>query len=190
VRPVLPLTALYMDFQSRHCYRVWRWLGLLPDREHVEVRPYSVELAGSGEESPWERGPSGAGLELLALAEYAREHGSAVHHRFVDAAFGAVHEEDDDTSGLETWLALGNRLELDMDTFTADTDRWRAEVTLWHTEAADELGVTAVPTLVFAEAYPLYVRLVSDVQDTDGARQLLGQIAELVRQPIGEVRRP
>jgi hypothetical protein len=33
------LAAVYVDFQSAACYRVWRWLGACGLREHIDVRP-------------------------------------------------------------------------------------------------------------------------------------------------------
>jgi hypothetical protein len=186
---VLPLTALYVDFQSVRCERAWRWLSLLPERAHVEVRPFSLDGGDGGDRGPWDRKtPSSAGLELLALGELARERGHAAHLAFVDAAFAAVHGGDADISSLEAWLALGAKLGLDLDAFTADSERWRAEVGLWHEEAKDELGVTAVPTLVFGER-AMYVALEADVDDPPRARRLLDALAELAEQPLGQVRR-
>jgi predicted DsbA family dithiol-disulfide isomerase len=186
---VIPLTALYIDFQSIRCKRAWRWLSLLPERAQVEVRPFSLDSGDGGDSGPWDRKtPSSAGLELLALGELARERGQAAHLAFVDAAFAAVHDSDADVSSFEAWLALGTQLDLDLDAFTADSERWRAEVGLWHEEAKDELGVSAVPALVFGER-ALYLALEGDVRDQEGARRLLDALAELAEQPVGQVRR-
>jgi hypothetical protein len=184
------LNAVYVDFQSRDCYRVWCWLSLLPEVDKVEVRPFSLDAATKGEPSPWERQATGsAGLELLALGELAREAGAATHHRFVHEAFRLVHEEVPDRSGLEAWLALGSRLGLDLDRFTADSERWRAEVGLWHAEGIDELGVSRVPSLVFGEHRALYVKLLHDVDDAEAAARLLADLADLAAHPVEEIRR-
>lgn len=184
------LTAVYVDFQSRDCYRVWRWVGLLPGGDKVDVRPFSLDALRVGDSSPWEREDTGsAGLELLALGELAREAGPDLHHRFVDEAFRLVHEEAAERSGLEAWLALGTRLGLDLDAFTADSERWRAEVGLWHAEAADEHGIGRLPTLLFGDRHALYVKLVRDVTDTAAAQRLLDDLSDLVGHPVGEVQR-
>lgn len=184
------LTALYVDFQSQDCYRVWCWLSLLPESDKLEVRPFSLDAVRQGDAGPWERQSTGsAGLELLALGELAREAGAETHHRFVDEAFRMVHEEVADRSGLEAWLALGSRLGLDLDAFTADSERWRAEVGLWHAEAVDDLGVARVPSLVFGDSHALYIKLVTDVGETDAARRLLDDLTDLAAHPVDEIRR-
>lgn len=184
------LTACYIDLECAHSYRVWRWLTVMPEvRSTIQVRPFSLETHKAEGRGPWDRTRQSSGLELLALAELAREGGVAAHHAFVDAAFAAVHDEGADATVLETWLELGTSAGLNMDAFTADTERWRAEVGLWHEEARDELGVMGVPTLVFDDRHALFVRLDSDVVDHDAAVGLLEDLAHLSGQPVDEVRR-
>lgn len=179
------LTAIYVDFQCPYSYRAWRWLSLLPERAAVEIRPYSLD----GDDNPWDREQPSTGLELLALGELARETGRDVHLAFVDAAFAAVHDHDTDASSLEAWLALGSRVGLDLDAFTADAERWRAEVGLWHQEARDECGVFGVPTMVWDGEHALFVKLVEEVPDEAAGRRLFADLADLVEQPVKEVKR-
>lgn len=186
---VANLTALYVDFQDPASYRAWRWLALLEDREGVEVRPYSLDSRNGEPVSPWESDSPSWALELLALGECARDAGRAVHERFVDAAFESVHAHGADPGGPETWLRLGTEVGLDLDGYTSQGDRWRAEVGLWHREAADELGVTGVPTLVFDDHYALRMVLADEVVDTASARRLLANLADLAVQPVTEIRR-
>jgi 2-hydroxychromene-2-carboxylate isomerase len=182
------LTAIYIDFQSPASYRAWRWLSLLPVRETVEVRPFSLDT-GAAAGGPWDREtPSSAGLELLALGELARETGRECHLRFVDRAFAAVHDVETDMSSLESWLALGSALGLDLDSFTADSERWRAEVGLWHEEAKDEYGILGVPSLVFGDS-AVFVDLDRPVTDEQAAQRLLDDLADLSQQPVVQVRR-
>lgn len=178
-------SALYVDFQDPFSYRAWKWLSFLPERSRVEVRPYSLD----GESNPWDREQPSTGLELLALGELARDAGPDVHLAYIDAAFAAVHDHDADSSSVEAWLALGSKVGLDLDAFTADAERWRAEVGLWHQEARDECGVFDVPTIVWDGEHALFVRLAGDVADEPCARRLLGALAELCEAPITEVRR-
>jgi predicted DsbA family dithiol-disulfide isomerase len=183
------LSAIYIDFQSPASYRVWRWVSLLPVRESIDVRPYSMDTAGEAATGPWDRStPSSAGLELLALGELAREAGRDCHLRFVDRAFAAVHEAESDMSSLESWLALGSGLGLDLDAFTADSERWRAEVGLWHEEAKDEYGVMGVPSLVFGDS-ALLIDMDRPITDAAAARRLLEDLADLSQQPVVAVRR-
>jgi hypothetical protein len=187
---VRTLTAVYVDFQSQDCYRVWRWLCLLPEGDKVDIRPYSLDAVRLGDPGPWERKDTGsAGLELLALGELARDTGPELHRRFVGEAFRLVHEEAGERSGLEAWLALGTRLGLDLDAFTADSERWRAEVGLWHAEAADELGIARLPSLLFGDRHALYVKLLRDITDAEAAQRLLDDLSDLVVHPVGEVQR-
>lgn len=181
------LTAIYLDFQDPFSYRAWKWLSLLPERAGVEARPYSLDA----ESNPWDREQPSTGLELLALAELARETSPEVHAAFIDAAFAAVHDHDADAdaSSVEAWLALGSKVGLDLDAFTADAERWRAEVGLWHQEARDECGVSGVPTTVWDGTCGLYLRLAGDVADERSARRLLQALAQLVAAPVAEVRR-
>lgn len=179
------LTAVYVDFQDPYSYRAWRWLSWLPERRTVEVRPYSLD----GDSNPWDRDQPSTGLELLALGELARETGQDVHLAFIDAAFAAVHDHDADSSSVEAWLALGSKVGLDLDRFTADAERWRAEVGLWHQEARDECGVFGVPTTVWDGEHALYLRLDHDVAGEKAARRLLADLADLVTQPVEEIRR-
>lgn len=179
------LTAIYIDFQCPFSYRAWRWLSMLPERTRVEVRPYSLD----GDSNPWDRDQPSTGLELLALGELARETSHDMHLAFVDAAFAAVHDHEADASSVEAWLALGSKVGLDLDAFTADAERWRAEVGLWHQEARDELGVFDVPTTVWDHDHALYVKLAEDVADRAAADRLLSDLQDLAFQPIKEVRR-
>lgn len=181
------LTAVYVDFQDAACYRVWRWLAHLTVA--VEVRPFSLDSVDGQRSSPWEVACPTWALELLALGECAREGGASVHRRFVDAAFALVHEGTADPSEPEAWLRLGTELGVDLERFTGEGDRWRAEVGLWHREAADELGVAGVPTLVFDEGRALRLVLAEEVQGPAAARRLLDDLADLVGQPVAEIHR-
>lgn len=179
------MTAIYLDFQDPFSYRAWKWLSRLPERSTVEVRPYSMD----GDSNPWDREQPSTGLELLALGELARETGHDTHLAFIDAAFAAVHDHEADASSVEAWLALGSRVGLDLDAFTADAERWRAEVGLWHQEARDECGVFSAPTTVWDGERGLYLKLGGDVPDERAARRLLAVLADLVTQSVEEVRR-
>ncbi|HUH07839.1 MAG TPA: hypothetical protein VML96_08530 [Egibacteraceae bacterium] len=184
------LTAIYVDFQDLDSYRAWRWLSLLPERETVEVRPYSLDTDDQGERrSPWDRSMPTWGVELLALGEAARDLGKDVHLAFVDAAFAAAHDSSLDPASPEAWLALAADAGLDLETFIADGERWRAEVGLWHQEAEDELGVRGVPCMVFDDANALYVKLERDVDGPAAGERLLTDLADLAQQPVEEVRR-
>lgn len=185
------ITALYVDFQCPASYRAWRWLSLLSLREHVEVRPYSLDsdTADGAPTSPWDRTTPAWGLELLALGELARGAGAERHLAYVDAAFETVHERLDDPSSPEAVLALASRSGLDLEAFAADGERWRAEVGLWHREAEDELGVTGVPSVVFDDEHCLLVALEEDVTEPEAARRLLTDLCDLSEQPISEVRK-
>lgn len=183
------LTAVYLDYQDETCYRVWRWLSLLPQRHTVDLRPYSLEREEGGSQNPWDRTTPSWSVELLALGELARETGREAHECFADAAFAAVHDHGADLSSMEGWLEIGAQAGLDLDAYSADSERWRAEVGLWHQEAEDDLGVTGVPSLVFDSESALFVRLDHDVPDREAARRLLDDLADLAGQPVEEVRR-
>jgi hypothetical protein len=178
------LTALYVDYQDSSCYRVWRWLSLLPERDTIDVRPFSVDAGRS-----WDRRSETSGLELLALGELARETSRQAHRRFVTAAFAAVHDESGQMTATETWLKLGAEAGLDLEGFTDDSERWRAEVGLWQAEAEDEFGIREVPALVFDGRRALVIRLSAEVRDAAAARSLLDRLAALADQPIASVRR-
>ena len=183
------LTAIYLDFQSPASYRAWRWLSLLPERATVDVRPYSTDPENGVRRNPWDRTKSSAGLELLALGEFARGAGRETHLRFVDAAFAAVHDQGADLSSMEGWLEIGAEAGLDLQRYSSDSDRWRAEVGLWHQEAEDELNISRVPSLVFDERHALFVKLDKDLSDVTAARRLLADLADLAALPVDEVRR-
>lgn len=181
------LTALYVDFLQPDSHRVWRWLSLLPERDLLQVRPFLVDT-GAGEGRPWDRETPSAGLELLAMAELARDRGPGAHLHFVDAVFAAVHRTGLDLARPEAWLAFATDAGLDLDAFTRDGDRWRAEVGLWHAEAEDDLGVRAVPALVFDEEDAVLVRLGSQVDDAGAARRLLDAVTAFDELSVAEVR--
>ena len=182
------LQAVYIDFGDHNSYRVWRWLSKLPERGTVEIRPFWAGATIS-EPDPWDRTSPSWSLELLALAELARETGRDIHECFVDAAFAAVYDSGADLSEFQGWLEIGAEAGLDLDTYTRESDRWRAEVGLWHSEARDDLGVTRVPSLVFDDDRVLFVALDHDVEDTAAAQRLLADLTDLAVQPVGEVRR-
>ncbi len=71
----------------------------------------------------------------------------------------------------------------------ADSERWRAEVGLWHQETEDELGITGVPSLVFDDERTLFVRIEQPIADVSAARRLLADLTDLAAQPMEEVRR-
>ncbi|HVM21039.1 MAG TPA: hypothetical protein VM307_13860 [Egibacteraceae bacterium] len=182
------LTAVYLDFSDHGSYRVWRWLSLLPERHTVDIRPFWTGVTAD-EPNPWDRVTPSWSLELLALAELARETGRDRHECFVDAAFAAVYDAGADLSDFQGWLEIGAEAGLDLTRYTTDSDQWRAEVGLWHSEARDDLGVTGVPSLVFDDDRVLFVKLDHDVADPAAAQRLLADLADLARQPVGEVRR-
>lgn len=181
------LTALYVDFLEPDCHRVWRWLSLLPERETMQVRPFLVDT-GPGDPRPWDRDTPSAGLELLAMAELARDAGHEAHLTFVDAVFDAVHGTGLDLGRPEAWLAFATDAGLDLDAFTRDGDRWRAEVGLWHAEAEDDLGVRSAPTLVFDDEDAVLVRLGAEVDGAVAARRLLDALTALDELSVTEVR--
>lgn len=183
------LHAVYLDFQDRHSYRAWRWLSLLPQRASVEVRPYLLDAEDGAPCSPWDRTEPTWALDLLALGELARDTGPGQLLAYVDAAFDTIHGSGQDPSSPEAFLELASTVGLELDRFAADSERWRAEVGLWHREAEDELGVTAVPCLVFDDGTTLLVRLGAEVPDSAAARRLLADLADLAEQPVVEVRR-
>lgn len=185
------LTAVYMDFQCAASYRVWRWLGVCGLRDVTDIRPYSLDTDDGEPTNPWDRTTPSLGVELLALAEFARDVSADAHRAFVDCAFALLHGDEpvDDPSSAEAMLLLGSAAGLDLDRWTEDSERWRAEVGLYHCEGEDELGVHGVPSLVFDEEHALLVRLAEDVTDSDAAHRLLGDLADLAVQPIAEVRK-
>jgi hypothetical protein len=181
------LTACYVDYQCPASYRAWRWLDLLG--LDVEFRPYSLDSEDGQIVSPWDRTTPAWGVELLALGEFAREAGPQAHARYVRAAFELVHDGEEEIPSPECWLALGAAADLDLTRFNADSDRWRAEVGLWHTEGEDELGIDGVPTLVFDGVHALRVTLDADIADVEAGRRLLADLADLAGQPVAEVRK-
>ena len=184
------LTAVYLDFSDPGSYRVWRWLSQLEVRSSVEVRPYSLDCEADDDCNPWDRTEPSWSIELLALHELARETSRETEECFIDAAFAAVHDAGADLSDMEGWLQIGAEAGLDLHAYASDSDRWRAEVGLWHQEAEDDLKVAGVPTVVFNDDRPLLVRLDHDIDDADAARRLLDDLADLAAQPVEEVRRP
>lgn len=183
------LTAVYMDFQCAASYRVWRWLGVLGLQEVTDIRPYSLDSDDGEPTNPWDRTTPAFGVELLALAEFARDAGPVTHRAFVDAAFALVHDEERDASSPESMLLLGAAAGLDLDRWTADSERWRAEVGLYHCEGEDDLGVGGVPSLVFDDEHALLVTLAEDVLEPDAARRLFADLTDLAVQPVAEVRK-
>ena len=181
-------TALYVDFTSVHSYRAWRWLSLLEERDAIQLRPYLAESDQGEQRVPWDRRTPSLGLELLALGELARDKGGEAFDRYVEAAFAAAHRSGADLGRPEAWLALATEAGLDLDAFAREGERWRAEVGLWHAEAQDELGVAAVPSLVFDDEVAVLVRLGADVPDAGAARRLLSALAELASLDVVEVR--
>lgn len=183
------LSAVYVDYADPASFRVWRWLCLMHELRTVEIRPYSLEQDERGATNPWDRTTPSWSVELLALGELARSAGPEVFARYVEAAFGAVHADRRDLSSMEGWLAMGAEAGIDLDAYTDDSERWRAEVGLWHQEAEDDLGVSRVPALVFDGTRALYVRLDREVTDAASARRLLSDLDDLSSQPVTEVRR-
>lgn len=183
------LTAVYLDFADIQSYRVWRWLSLLPARAIVEVRPFA---AAGGIIEPWEADEHTWALDVLALGELARDQGREAHLAYIDAAFAALHDKADhtDPTNLEAFLELGTDVGLDLERFTDDGDRWRAEVGLWHREAQDDHGVDGVPTLMFGDEHVLRVLLEGDVEDPTDAARLLADLTDLAHQPVAGIYRP
>jgi predicted DsbA family dithiol-disulfide isomerase len=181
------LTAVYLDFQDAQCYRVWRWLSLLPVHRRIEIRPF----ASAGGVEPWDADEPTWALDVLALGELARDRGHEAHLAFVDTAFATLHARDQradaDPTNLETFLELGAGVGLDLTRFTEESDRWRAEVGLWHREAEDDLGVEGVPALVFDDAHALRITLDGEVTDPASAAQLLAGLSRLAEQPVVHV---
>ena len=185
------IIGLYVDFQSVSCFRAWRWLQAAGLHREITIRPYSQDsddaVASDEPASPWDRRTPAWGVELLALGELARESGPDRHVRFVEAAFSSVHESEGDPSSPEAVLALAAAAALDLESFASDSDRWRAEVGLWHREAEDELGVRGVPALLFDNGAVLRIDLDQAVTDPTAAHRLVTDLADLAGQPVSSV---
>lgn len=183
------LNAVYIDFQCESSYRVWRWIDVLGLHDVTDVRPYSLDTDDGEPTNPWDRTTPSFGVELLALGEFARDIGPQTHRAYVGAAFALIHDTDRDPSSAESLLVLGAAAGLDLDRWADDSERWRAEVGLYHCEGEDELGVRGVPSLVFDDAHALFVTLEADITDEAAAARLLADLSDLVHQPVIEVRR-
>lgn len=186
------LTAVYLDLQCPYSLRAWRWLGALPPAHApgpaVDVRPY-WRSAGGSRVQPWDAEEPSWTLDLLALGEFAREQGGRAHQDYVGTALHAVHVEKLDVSTPEGLGALASRASLDLTAFTAERERWRAEVGLHHREAEDDFGVFETPTLIFDDDRAVLVRLDDDVEGPSAARELLDQVADLTGHLVPELRR-
>lgn len=180
------LTAVYLDLQCKASLRVWRWLTALPGGT-ADVRPY-WQSPGQPRLQPWDAEGLSWSLELLALGECARAQGARVHRNYVGVALHAVHVEKLDVSTPVGLGELASRASLDVSAFTAQRERWRAEVGLHHREAEDDFGVFQTPALVFDDDRAVHVRLADDVRPS-GAQQLLDYVADLIRHPLAELRR-
>lgn len=194
------LTAVYLDLHCPYSLRAWRWLVALgsahgpgPASDHapgpaVDARPYWRGVGGPRVQ-PWDAEGRSWTLDVLALGELARERGRRAHHDYVGIALRAVHTEKLDVGtpgGLE---ALASRASLDLTAFTAERERWRAEVGLHHREAEDDFGVFETPTLVFDDDRAVLVRLVDDVRRPSAARALLDDVVDLTGRFIPDLRR-
>jgi hypothetical protein len=186
------LTAVYLDFQSEACYRIWRWLDLVGLREVTDLRPFSLDTDDGEPTNPWDRTTPSFGVELLALAEFARDIGPQTHRAFADAAFALLHDDEAaaaDPASAESLLRLGAEAGLDLDRWAEDSERWRAEVGLYHCEGEDDLNLTGVPSLVFDDEHALQVVLAEEIPDATAAARLLDALCDLLVQPVVEVRR-
>lgn len=185
------IVGLYVDFQSVACLRAWKWLRAAAIHHDVTVRPYSLDTddAVDSDEpaSPWDRKTPAWGVELLAVGELARESGPDTHVRFVEAAFSLVHESDQDPSSPESVLALASAAGLDLQAFADDSERWRAEVGLWHAEAHDELGVRGVPALLFNNGAVMRMELAQAVTDPEAAQRLVSQVEGMAELPVRHI---
>jgi hypothetical protein len=186
---VAELTACYVDYQCPACYRVWRWLACGP---RGRVRPYSLD-SEDGQIEPL--GPHDAGAGVWSCSRSPSSPGITgpdAHARYVDCAFELVHggRTPRRSRARSAGCCSGRRLDLDLDRFNADSERWRAEVGLWHHRGGGRARDPGVPTLVFDDGSALLVTLEEDVTDPDAAQRLLADLADLADQPVAEVRRP
>lgn len=197
---------IFYDYLCPYVYRASRLMAdvqaLLQDDLSVEWRYFPLTQVNNKREgwhiweqpsidSEWNQKRSAVGLRGFWGAEAARQQGETAFRRFHIALLKAVHEEglkiDDDTVRTAARIA-----ELDLERWEqaySDTDlleRVRIDY-----ETARERGIFGVPTFVFPDAEPAYLKLndVVPADEVDAYWQTL--VRAVAEQPLFlEVKRP
>jgi predicted DsbA family dithiol-disulfide isomerase len=164
----------------------------------VQWKTFSLEQQNS-KEGPdfmlWENPdyPS-QGFMALVAAKAAINQGQPSFLKFHRATFKARHEEGKDIGDLEVLKEIALKTDLDLARFERDVARdetWQAAGED-HTESRKKYNVFGVPTLVFEQGKPVYVKLQSIPESREERLSLFELIADMgaERPYLLELKRP
>ena len=131
----------------------------------IQWKTFSLDQQNS-KESPdfmmWESPdyPS-QGFMALVAAKAAKNQGESSFLRFHRATFEARHDDGKDIGDLEVLKEIAEQTDLDLARFEQDVARdetWQAAGEE-HTESKKKYNIFGVPTIVFEQGDPIYVKL-------------------------------
>jgi predicted DsbA family dithiol-disulfide isomerase len=161
----------------------------------IEWRTFSLEqinLPEDGDvEALWATADERRGLLPAAAAKWAEAQGLDVFESVQRAFFDARHVDRKKIGQPEVTAEVLSSVGLDGDAVLAELreGKWLAAARADHEEGA-ELGVFGVPTLVFPDAMPFFVRLM-EIPDGDRAVEVFGKVRAMAEDPaIHEIKGP
>ena len=134
------------------------------------------------------------GFMALVAAKAAINQGESSFLRFHRATFKARHEEGKDIGDLEVLKEIAKHTDLDLVRFEQDVARdetWQAAGED-HTESKEKYNIFGVPTLVFEQGGPVFVKLQSIPESREERISLFELISNMgaERPYLLELKRP
>ena len=96
-----------------------------------------------------------------AAISVRERHGAEAFQRYHRALFDAHHEADRDLTEPATLVAIAEELDLDGQQLQSDLEQhaFREAVGADHLEGEEDLGVFGVPTVLFEDSQPIFLKL-------------------------------
>jgi predicted DsbA family dithiol-disulfide isomerase len=134
------------------------------------------------------------GFMALVAAKAALKQGEAPFLRFHRATFKARHDEGKDIGDIEVLKEIAQQTDLDLARFEQDVARdetWQAAGED-HAESKEKYRVFGVPTLVFEQGEPVFVKLQSIPESREERLSLFELISDMgAKRPyLLELKRP
>lgn len=183
----------YYDFTCEYSYRAWMWIERLKaagTEIDVDWRPFVLkEVNRDGADPSLLAGPTIDSVAVLALAAAEALRGHAGSDTYRSETFHAMHDREERPNREEV-MEIAERAALDTDSFWSDETLWLATVRDSHEGAVGRWGVFGTPTLVFADAAAIYLKL-ADLPAGDD-RELWNSVTTITTKfpEITELKRP
>ncbi|MGH9197629.1 MAG: DsbA family oxidoreductase [Acidimicrobiia bacterium] len=195
-----PALKVWFDFNCPYCHTAGGWIRNLEEQEALPFEPIwkafsleNVNLPPEGDaDELWARPEERRGLLPLAISKWAESEGPETFGRVFGGFLQACHEEGKKIGKPEVCAEVLNAVGLEgtpvVDRVLGDR-KWLDSARSDYEEGR-ELGVFGVPTLVFPDAKPIYMKM-NEITENERAVELFEKVQAIATDStLQELKRP